>query len=446
MPFNYKAISMVKEALAKRAGSFVPKSIYSPDKNVHPPIPGKATGQVDPFPSSGTVIRPSPNFASGLQSLKIPKGFHARSPELLDFIVSNYITEDLKPKNDLLNTKYYRPKARLYNYLDIHKNVPSPEQQEAMNLESRRLANIGLKNRVGNPVVFYNSPKNSHSAYDIKPMGQTTNADLLIWPSKTRNLILDSRAPLLREISKKLPYFIDVDGEIASNPPRGATLAHELEHAGAQRLPTVAEKLDEINREYRTLGRPSLNAGSFLSASPFLSKFLTLRGDDETDWSKNNLTVKESIGPGDMFRAETPAVLAELANQAQAAYLANGKKPLTGNFSIDPTGRFKIPMEDFRKQVERRGHVGGNHNVSMTDLLNSPEGQEFLRMNLQNARIMSRIGKQRAENINNMRKFYNFNLGSQMSPEDVKKQGPDYEEKKMLGWDGFSTKGQFRGY
>jgi 8-oxo-dGTP pyrophosphatase MutT (NUDIX family) len=428
-------------AMHKLAGNFIPKPA---DKNVHPPIPGKATGQANPFPSSGTIIQPSPNFASGLQTLKIPKGFTAESPELRKFVASNYYPESPGPRNSM--SGHYSPNARNSNYLAIHKNVSSPEQQDAMALESRRLANIGLQNRAGRSIAFNNSPEDSSSQQKALLMGATSEGDFLGWEDKTRKLVLDSRTQRLNENSNtKIPFETYEDGYLTPHMPQGAIVAHELEHAGAQRGPTISEKLDEINRENRRLGLPLQDAESLLSQNPFLSRLFTLRKNNETEWSKNNLTVGETAGPVRMFRGETPAVLAEMANQAQSAYVANDNKPLSGHFSVDPTGRFKIPLEEFRKQVERRGHVGGNHNVSMTDLLNSPEGQEFLRMNMQNAKITERIAKERADNIWNTPSLYNTNTWPVLK-EDKQKQGPDYQEKQMLGWNGISTRGQFRGY
>lgn len=92
------------------------------------------------------------------------------------------------------------------------------------------------------------------------------------------------------------------------------------------------------------------------------------------------------------FQFETPAVLAELANSAQAAYDAGSGKPLQGNFTITPSSAkpFNVPLETLRREAYRRGHTGGQGNVSMTEMLNSPEGQEFIRMNLRRAEFAER--------------------------------------------------------
>lgn len=107
-------------------------------------------------------------------------------------------------------------------------------------------------------------------------------------------------------------------------------------------------------------------------------------GAQKVDPNADNLT--------STFQFETPAVLSELANSAQAAYDAGSGKPLQGNFTITPNSAkpINVPLETLRQQAYRRGHTGGQGNVSMTEMLNSPEGQEFIRMNLRRAEFAER--------------------------------------------------------
>jgi ADP-ribose pyrophosphatase YjhB (NUDIX family) len=107
-------------------------------------------------------------------------------------------------------------------------------------------------------------------------------------------------------------------------------------------------------------------------------------GAQKVDPNADNLT--------NTFQFETPAVLSELANSAQAAYDAGSGKPLQGNFTITPNSAkpINVPLETLRQQAYRRGHTGGQGNVSMTEMLNSPEGQEFIRMNLRRAEFAER--------------------------------------------------------
>lgn len=343
MPFNYKAISMVKEALFKRAGSFVPKSIYSPDKKtteVHPAIPGKATGRIEDFPKENTLLPASKNFISGAQTLKFPEKFREDSDIHDKYVKRNY---------------YPGINRKDFGYA-IRDNLSTPEERAKYLIESRRLANLGLKNRLAHPTVinYANNPRWGFGGIGLSfPFGLSSDGHEIAKPVTNRLLNLSTGT---------------MDPKI-----HGATMAHELEHAGGQ-FENVSNYLKNLNEYNKRKGLPEKTLHEFVGTPGNLLP--------------NNLLNNAIVVPDKVIQYELPAVLAEFANQAQAAYAARGNKPLSGKISISPDDTImRFPLEEFRKQVERRGHVGGEHNVSMTDLLNSPDGQEFLRMNFQNQKI-----------------------------------------------------------
>ncbi len=83
-------------------------------------------------------------------------------------------------------------------------------------------------------------------------------------------------------------------------------------------------------------------------------------------------------------RKEPAAVLNEVVHAADAARQATGK-PVTGNFALTP--QYKPSLEWMRQQAQqhRLDNMGPNQNYgrTMTELLNTPEGQAWMRMQLQ---------------------------------------------------------------
>jgi hypothetical protein len=326
MSFNYKLMATVKKATAnlniklasllnvKTSADLFP-SLPGKPIQMHPAIPGKATGPASPFPSSKKIHMPSPEHAQKMQSLNIPKGFENDPDALYASNAANYYFPE---------EGYPAGQARQYNHQNISNNI---QDQQAYNLNARNMANAAFNNRMGTPwTVTYNPTKGSYGE---------VNSDL----SKVRNVNIGS------DVQNNVSWT-----SMPSWSP-GVIASHEVEHAGTQ-IPKYELSKNPIGKIF----------GKVVS---------------ESDQNPDAAT----------YRYETPAVLAELAAGSQAAYLANNNKPLTGHMTIDPRMEFKVPLETFRKEVERRGHVGGAHNVSMTEMLNSPEGQEFLRMNLQRERI-----------------------------------------------------------
>ena len=283
-----------------------------------------------------TVSPAIPGKATGPASpLPSSKKLNMPSPGYTQKMQSLNIPKGFENDPEALYTSnaanYYIPEegypagqARTYNHQNISNNI---QDTQAYKLNARNMANAAFANRMGTPwTVSYNPNKGSYA--EVK---ENTN--------KLRNVNIGT------DSHTSAPFMA-----MPSWTP-GVLASHEVEHGGTQ-LPKSEPSSNPLARTfgYRT---------------------------SETEYNPDAST----------YRFETPAVLAELAAGSQAAYLSNNNKPLTGNMTIDPRMEFKVPLETFRKEVERRGHVGGPHNVSMTEMLNSPEGQEFLRMNLQRERI-----------------------------------------------------------
>lgn len=314
---DYTGADLAKLLNVKTSADIFP-SLPGTPLTMHPPIPGKATGPTVPFPSTKKMHRPSKNFASGLQMMKIPKGFENDTATADAMLDANYRTPEMPQQVPGQQPVFNSNRATTHQ--NISRNIVD---QEAYNAETRRQANAALSNRMGTFWTISHNP----NAVD--------QGEIDIRPSAARAITVPIRA-------SEFPW--------PESFSTGVTVSHEAEHSGAQTLPTA-------------------------KTNNFLYKMF--------DYSPM-LPQDPNIGT---LKVETPAVLAEYANAAQSAYLTGGKKPLTGTMSIAPDGGFKVPLETFRREVERRGHVGGAQNVSMTDLLNSPEGQEYLRMNMQRERI-----------------------------------------------------------
>jgi hypothetical protein len=95
--------------------------------------------------------------------------------------------------------------------------------------------------------------------------------------------------------------------------------------------------------------------------------------------------------------AEPGAVLNEVVHAADAAHQATGK-PVTGNFALTPN--YKPSLEWMRRQAleHRLDNMGPDnvHGRTMTELLNTPEGQAWQRMQL---RDLESDGRQVAESV-----------------------------------------------
>lgn len=81
------------------------------------------------------------------------------------------------------------------------------------------------------------------------------------------------------------------------------------------------------------------------------------------------------------FRIEAPAVLKEIAHGTDAAHSATGA-PVSGSFNLTPT--YRPSLEWIRQQATQHGLEGMGGKTApgrtMTELLNTPEGQRWLQM------------------------------------------------------------------
>ena len=75
------------------------------------------------------------------------------------------------------------------------------------------------------------------------------------------------------------------------------------------------------------------------------------------------------------MKTEPPAVLSELAHAAQGVHHINDK-PVQGVAPLTPN--YQPGLEWMRQQARQHGHIGGDR--SMTELLNTPEGQAWMTM------------------------------------------------------------------
>jgi len=331
MPFNYKLIGFVKQAAsrlnAKMAGEIIPGPDYKnslPNKPApyNPNSPIKFSPKYPPPP--GTSPGPQPPVVGQLYgaspgaqlgTMQIPKSFANNAPVLETTAKENY--------------GLHSNSARLANHQAINNNIQDPV---AYNQQSIDLANQGLANRSATPWYIKRTDRGSSVIVNENPEAiRAMNIEHNDWN-------LDKQPDSLT------PDF---------GRSRGVVIAHEGTHMGEQAAKDGLEHLSHLKGEF-----PHIE---------YLSH-------------------------------ELPAVSSELVNSAQAAYLSNNQrpkdlypstngtydyraayppkpKPLEGTFSL---GGRPVPWEMVRKYVESHGHTGGDFKTTMTELINSPNGQRYL--------------------------------------------------------------------
>jgi superfamily II DNA or RNA helicase len=130
------------------------------------------------------------------------------------------------------------------------------------------------------------------------------------------------------------------------------------------------------------VGQPSLGNALYrglglmrdLPKMPSLNR--NIIGLHELEHAKQD--VEDIIGIRDITQSlEPPAVMAETVNAAEAARRA-ARKPVSGTFPLTPT--YQPNLEWMRQQAEQHGYETMGGDKTMTELLNTPAGQAWLRM------------------------------------------------------------------
>lgn len=321
MPFNYKLIGIVKQSalrLNAKTADWNPLTWFS-GKKPAPPAPYSpelptAASPEHQPPVVGQLYGASPG--AKLDITKIPKRFNTNYPVL------NHLAREVYDTSG--------SSARMRNHQAINSNIRDPL---AYRNESLGLANQGLANRSGTP-------------WQLDRSTEPSTAEVALDPKYSRKINVHNS-----DWYHKSPPYKPVSGMFKT--PLGVTLAHEGTHTGEQ-----ANFQDRSVSNFKHVWLPHLNR-------------------------------------------ELPAVLSEHANSAQAAWLAKNMKaprnpvkikpgsseydygaayapkiePLSGTFSL---GGRPVPLEIVRKYLESHGHTGGDYKTTMTDLINSPDGQTFL--------------------------------------------------------------------
>lgn len=377
MAFNYKLIEVVKEAantvfaMNKSAKDFnIPTKQQLDNKPVTPnqtvlvkPPISRSSAQplkdinnlTDREKGYGVTFSPSP-ANRGIHELDYPYAYQDDLAKRRAFV-----PEGLQGKKvigpdhpyhdfveDWLNANY-SVVGLGYNRQNAHRAINSNIENKKVYEDSiKRLADTAFSNRMSvpyrkyPPVFGYSSHAHMGGADGYVLHGDRT-------PGVHLNPNFDRLALLLGA------------GQLAHDP--NITAIHEIEHAGTQH------------------GRTPWAESTF---KPYDKRKATPQEVERAEEIDRNQQ---------LFASETPAVLAELANSAQAAYESRNNKPLKGTFNLVPSGAqpLNIKLEDLRRGAYIRGHTGGPGNVSMTELLNSPEGKEFLRMNLRRMEFAKKI-------------------------------------------------------
>lgn len=161
------------------------------------------------------------------------------------------------------------------------------------------------------------------------------------------------KAPYDRLLPKNWTRFTTDNNE--------TTLAHELEH---------------VNQDLPRAGEPDSAATMFESAGQKLSPYDKGVLAD-VDYKNNGNAFRET-----MFQTQTEpgAVFTELAHAADATQAATGQKP-QGEMQLvpdGPAGGYSLPTEDILREARRSGVLSGKRTA--TDMLNTPAGQAWMRM------------------------------------------------------------------
>lgn len=364
MSFNYKLLGQVKQAMHKLAGDFnIPTKQQLDSKPVtappavptKPPItrtlaqPLKDVNNLTDREKGYGVTFPASPGNRGTHSLDYPYKYQDDLAKRRAFVPSELtgkkVIDDDHPYHgfvrDWVNANYSNLNIGGigYNRRAAHNAINSNiENNKVYENAIKRLADTALANRMAvpykkyPPVPYQGSSAIMGGGFDsFLTHGDTT-------PGIHLNPSFDSLSSLM---SLSAPM----------NPNQ--TAIHEIEHAGTQH------------------GRSYSPTSTFRDYSRRFTPQEVEKIETNADHER-------------LFANETPAVLAELANSAQAAYESRNNKPLEGTFNLVPSGAqpLNIKLEDLRRGAHMRGHTGGPGNVPMTEMLNSPEGKEFLRMNL----------------------------------------------------------------
>ena len=411
MAFNYKLIGQVKQAAAtKKAdwwnlGLFPPKSVQpskpelhtSPTETSHPninPVYPKVkfgpSGDVDQVVRSNPVPKTIPDFNPNYGSLQNIPNYSDRElgtpgkqtyqhANLIPSFgnVSKNITNDLFPgagENtlDSLSDNFYMGRARSDFYKSLNdtlteeapvskygpddnksrrsqglsygnrsirvdkpnldppsrstyiRNATTNRNYDQFNESLKNMARFGVDNRISKPTEFRTSE--DPGAGEARMGFATTPTEI---------------SPQQDQFSQKItvPYRVDRAGRPVTvfnntNSPN-STLLHELEHTGQAVAPTHPRHLDLFNDDPKAIYEAE-------------QRYLPDRH---------------------LANYEFPAVLSEIAHQAQAVYEATGKYP-KGNL-------FGKTYEDIGRDAQEKGHVYGN--IPMTEILKQPGMQSWLK-------------------------------------------------------------------
>ena len=265
-----------------------------------------------------------------------------------------------------------------------------PVLREYSNVVPTKPAGLTLKNEILDPTKKLLSPTRPHMTLGTVPEIPLSYEENLTERGLTgkdlNSLQLDGKAVPSREITGK-------DLSRHTFDP-GSVGLHELEHVNQTQAPERLRELDDLVSEARRNGK--FDAGDFMSSR---------------QGYRNRAPVERVTS--DRFKYEFPATLGEVTHMTDSAEQATGQ-PVQGSMPITPS--YDPSLNWMKNRAAEHGYLSGDK--TMTELLNTPSGQAWLKQRMEES--APPVGKQYEEAVSN------FTPKFGRKPYETWKQAPDY--------------------